>query len=131
MLRFLPNHDGTAIGVVFATVPAGQAFNLSGLAFGNGVLYVASEGSNLQSVPSRVFSFDAEDGDILRVVAEQNVQLDLKVVVSAASAAAANDGEYSNRKRSVLTLNRCIYCSDHAVPKPPGETGRVSDPLEV
>ena len=54
------------------------------------------------------------------VIAEQNVQLDLKAVVSAASAAAANDGEYSNRKRSVLTLNRCIYCSDHAVPKPPG-----------
>ena len=40
------------------------------------------------------------------VVAEQNVQAELKAVISAAPAAAANDGEYPNRTRSVLTLKR-------------------------
>ena len=38
------------------------------------------------------------------VVAEQNVQAESKAVISAAPVAAANDGEYPNRTRSVLTL---------------------------
>ena len=40
------------------------------------------------------------------VVAEQNAQAESKAVISAAPAAAANDGEYPNRTRSVLTLKR-------------------------